>query len=64
VLLNRQVAFLDSIVRHVRRRNGLSFSRAQILRAAVDALAESGLDLSNIRSESDLAGRLAHKLSR
>ena len=52
VLLNRQVVFLDRLAATIREQTGATVKRAEILRALVDALAQSGLDLSSATSES------------
>ena len=54
VLLNRQIVFLDSLSTEIRKNTGSVVKRAEILRALVDAMEESGLDLSVARSEQEL----------
>ena len=58
VLLNRQVVFLDRLAATIREQTGSTVKRAEILRALVDALAESGLDLSQATSESAIKAAL------
>jgi hypothetical protein len=62
VLMDRQIAFLDRLVADIRAANDTSISRAHLIRALIDALAESDLDLTNSRSEADLITVLAARL--
>ena len=64
VLLDRQVVFLDRLIADIRAANGASISRAHLIRALVDALAESDLDLTSSRSEKDLMRVLTARLRR
>jgi hypothetical protein len=54
VLLNRQIVFLDRLSADIRARSGSVVKRAEIIRALIDAFAESGQDARDVRSESDL----------
>lgn len=58
VLLNRQIVFLDRLCADVRSASGLILKRAEVIRALVDGLAESGFDASEVRSEDDIRLRL------
>jgi hypothetical protein len=62
VLFDRQVVFLDRLVADIRASSGAAVSRAHVIRALLDALAESDLDLTSTRSEADLRGLLANRL--
>jgi|SRR5678815_1889251 hypothetical protein len=64
VLMDRQVVFLDRLVADIRAANGATISRAHLIRALIDALAQSDLDLTSSRSERDLAAVLAARLRR
>ncbi len=64
VLMDRQIIFLDRLVADIRAANGASISRANLIRALVDALAQSDIDLTNSRSEKDLRQVLAARLHR
>ena len=64
VLMDRQVVFLDRLIADIRAANGASISRAHLIRALIDALAESNLDLTNSHSEKDLRDVLANRLRR
>jgi len=54
VLMNRQVVYLDHLAADVRAANGNVIRRAEIIRALIDFLADSGIDLSKTRSESEV----------
>lgn len=64
VLMDRQIVFLDRLIADIRAANGASISRAHLIRALVDALAESDVDLTSSRSESDLTRILTERLHR
>lgn len=64
VLMDRQIVFLDRLVADIRATNGASISRAHLVRALVDALGESDLDLTSCRSEKELTRTLAARLRR
>ena len=64
VLMDRQIVFLDRLVADIRAANGASISRANLIRALVDALAQSDVDLTSCRSERDLRQVLAARLHR
>lgn len=61
VLFDRQIDQLAQFAR--RRRTGRAFNRAEIIRALIDALIESGLDISSAVSEADLRARIARRLA-
>lgn len=46
VLLNRQVAFLDRMAVSIRLKHGRVVSRAELIRALIEATLRSGVDLS------------------
>lgn len=67
VLLNRQIVYLDRLSADIRAASGTVVKRAEIIRALIEALAESGVDLRDVRSEEDVKrkflgarARLAH----
>jgi hypothetical protein len=64
VLMDRQIVFLDRLVADIRAANGAIISRANLIRALIDALAGSDLDLTCSRSETDLIKVLAARLRR
>ncbi len=64
VLFDRQIVFLDRLGADIRAASGVAISRAHVIRALIDALSESDLDLTGTRSEADLKGILTARLGR
>ena len=64
VLFDRQIVFLDRLGADIRAANGVAISRAHVIRALIDALSESDLDLTATRSEADLKAVLTARLGR
>ena len=64
VLFNRQIVFLDRLAANIRAQSGAAISRAQLIRAFVDAIGEGDIDLTSARSEQDLKVTLAAQLDR
>ncbi len=64
VLMDRQIVFLDRLGADIRASSGTAVSRAHIIRALADALSESDLDLTTVRSEADLRSILTKRLGR
>ena len=62
VLFNRQIVYLDRLALEIRQQTGAVVKRAEIIRALIDALAASGLDLTTAMSEADIKDRLVAKL--
>jgi hypothetical protein len=62
VMMDRQIVFVDRLVADIRAANGATISRAHLIRALIDALADSDLDLTDSRSEKDLTKVLAARL--
>jgi hypothetical protein len=62
VLFDRQIVFLDRA--DIRAASGVAISRAHVIRALIDALSESDLDLTGTRSEADLKAILTARLGR
>lgn len=54
VLFDRQVLFLDRIAASVRSSTGVVASRAQVIRALIDAAADAQIDFSTSHSEADM----------
>jgi hypothetical protein len=61
VLFDRQIAHLDGNIRA--KSVGRSLNRAEIIRALIDALIESGIDIDSVTSEADLRARVARRLA-
>ena len=64
VLFDRQIVFLDRLGADIRAASGGAISRAHVIRALIDALTESDLDLTATRSEADLKAILTARLGR
>jgi hypothetical protein len=64
VLFDRQIVFLDRLGADIRATSGVAISRAHVIRALIDALTESDLDLTGTRSEADLRSILTARLGR
>lgn len=62
VLFNHQVVYLDRLSNDIRAKTGAVVRRTEIIRALVDALAESDLDLTTTTSEAEIKSVLAKKL--
>lgn len=62
LLLSRNVLFLDRLSLDIATRTGASIARAEILRALVEAVEESGLDLTGISTEEELKALLLDRL--
>ncbi len=58
VLLHRQVANLDMLSHDIRLKHRKRFTRAELIRALIEAAFQSGADLSEATSEQSL-GELA-----
>ena len=64
VLFNRQIVFLDRLAANIRAQSGAAISRAQLIRALVDAVADADIDLTTSTSESDLKTTVLARLGR
>lgn len=64
VLFNRQIVFLDRLAANIRAQSGAAISRAQLIRALLDAVADSDVDLTSATSEADLKATLLARLGR
>lgn len=54
VLMNRQIVYLDRLSADIRARTGAVVKRTEIIRALIDSLSESAVDLTTVRTEADL----------
>src|SRR5262245_43774624 len=54
VLFDRQIAYLDRIVGAIRSQSGAPISRAQLIRALIDAASDANVDMSASRTEAEL----------
>lgn len=62
VLLDKQIHWLDKLATEIRFNTKVAISRAEILRAMINAVEESGIDLSEIISEDDIKNKLLNNL--
>ena len=62
VLFDRQILQLDQLSINIRGRSGKVMNRAEIIRALIDGLIDSGMDVSTTGSESDLRAKVARRL--
>lgn len=62
VLFDRQISHLDRLATHTRSRSGKNLNRAEIIRALIDGLIDSGMDVTATASEADLRARVARRL--
>jgi hypothetical protein len=62
VLFDRQILHLDRLATEIRSKSGKVINRAEIIRALIDGLIDSGLDVTGAGSEADLRARVARRL--
>ena len=62
ILQNQQIACLDHIVADIRAKTGTIIKRTEVVRAFVEALAKSRIDLTTATSEAEIAAILTKKL--
>lgn len=61
VLFDRQIQHLDRLGSLIAQR-GKALNRAEIIRALIDGLIDSGMDVTSSSSEANLRGRVARRL--
>jgi hypothetical protein len=59
VLLDRHVAYLDRIAVDIRLQYGFAISRAELIRALIEAAAQSGLVLSDASNVKEMIAMLS-----
>jgi hypothetical protein len=64
VLFNRQIVFLDRLAANIRAQSGAAISRAQLIRALLDAVADADVDLTAATSETDLKAVILARLGK
>jgi hypothetical protein len=64
VLFNRQIVFLDRLAANIRAQSGAAISRAQLIRALLDAVADADVDLTTSTSETDLKATILARLGK
>ena len=63
VMFERQVLELDRLTTAIRSKTGANFTRAEVIRALLDALTDSRLDITSVVSGAQLKRLLLQKLS-
>jgi hypothetical protein len=63
VMFERQVVELDRLTTAIRTKTGANLTRAEVIRALLDALNESRLDVTSVVSGAQLKRMLSQKLS-
>ena len=63
VMFERQVLELDRLTTAIRSKTGANLTRAEVIRALLDALNESRLDVTTVLSGAQLKRLLSQKLS-
>jgi hypothetical protein len=62
VLLDRQIVRLDRLANDIRQKTGQAVNRAALIRAVIDGLFDSEIDIKTIGSEQELRARIARHL--
>ena len=62
VLFDRQILHLDRLSSTARARHAKALNRAEIIRALIDGLIDSGMDVTASASEAELRARVARRL--
>lgn len=62
VLFDRQIVHLDRLATDIRGKSGKVLNRAEIIRALIDGLIDSEMDITGSSSEADLRARVARRL--
>jgi len=62
VLFDRQIVHLDRLATDIRGTSGKVLNRAEIIRALIDGLLDSGMDITATASEAELRARVARRL--
>ena len=63
VLFERQVASLDRLTQNVRKKIGKTMTRAEIIRALIDGLIASRIDITQHASEATLRAHVVGRLT-
>jgi hypothetical protein len=62
ILFDRQIVQLDRLATEIRNETGMVVNRAALIRAVLDGLFDSDLDVTTVVSEQDLRARIAQCL--
>jgi hypothetical protein len=61
-LFDRQIAALDEMRAAIKRNTGASVMRAEIIRAALDAILDANIDLTSVRPDPEFKNRDLKKI--
>ena|SRR5712671_3806502 len=64
VLMDRQIVRLDRLAAEIHRGSGAIITRAGVIRALVDGVVGSGLDVTKVSTEFELRDRIAARFKR
>lgn len=64
VLLDKQIHWLDQLASNIRLKTKVAISRAELIRAVIAALEESGLDFSELSNETSIKNFILEKLEK
>jgi hypothetical protein len=62
--MDRQIVRLDRLVSDIHRATGAMLTRAGVIRALVDGVVGSGLDVTGVASELELRDRIGSRFKR
>jgi hypothetical protein len=62
VLFDRQIVHLDRLAATIRNKTGKAINRAEMIRALIDGLIDSEMDVTAAGSEADLRARVSRRL--
>jgi predicted thioredoxin/glutaredoxin len=62
VLFDRQIVHLDRLATTIHGKTGKAINRAEIIRALIDGLIDSEMDVTAASSEADLRARVSRRL--
>ena len=62
-MFERQVSELDRLTKAIRHKTGATLTRAEVIRSLLDALRDSGLDVTTVVSGAQLKRLVAQKLA-
>ena len=60
--MDRQVARLDRLASEIHASSGTVMTRASVIRALIDAVIESGVNVADVSSEPQLRQRVASRI--
>jgi hypothetical protein len=64
VLLDKQIHWLDQLASTIRLKTKAAISRAELIRATIAAIEESGIDLSDIKTEAEAKQKIFNSIKK